>query len=35
MLLVTLVYGPGKLSLDYLLMKLFPKLRPPESPSMK
>jgi putative oxidoreductase len=28
MLLVTLVYGPGKLSLDYLLLKLFPKLRP-------
>lgn len=28
MLLVTLVYGPGKLSLDYLLVKLFPKLRP-------
>jgi putative oxidoreductase len=27
MLLVTLVYGPGKLSLDYLLMKLFPKLK--------
>ena len=28
MLLVTLVYGPGKLSLDYLLMKFFPKLKP-------
>ena len=28
MLLVTLVYGPGKLSLDYMLMKFFPKLRP-------
>jgi putative oxidoreductase len=28
MLLVTFVYGPGKLSLDYLLMRLFPKLRP-------
>ena len=28
MLLVTLVYGPGKLSLDYLLMRFFPKLRP-------
>ena len=28
MLLVTFVYGPGKLSLDYLLMKFFPKLRP-------
>jgi putative oxidoreductase len=28
MLLVTFVYGPGKLSLDYLLLKLFPKLRP-------
>lgn len=28
MLLVTLVYGPGKLSLDYLLMKLVPRLRP-------
>ena len=27
MLLVTFVYGPGKLSLDYLLMKFFPKLR--------
>ena len=27
MLLVTLVHGPGKLSLDYLLMKVFPKLR--------
>lgn len=27
MLLVTFVYGPGKLSVDYLLMKLFPKLR--------
>lgn len=29
MLLVTLVYGPGKLSLDYLLMKFFPRLRAP------
>jgi putative oxidoreductase len=28
MLLVTVVYGPGRLSLDYLLMKFFPKLRP-------
>ncbi|HEY1774289.1 MAG TPA: DoxX family protein [Gammaproteobacteria bacterium] len=28
MLLVTFVYGPGKLSIDYLLMKLVPKLRP-------
>jgi putative oxidoreductase len=28
MLLVTFVYGPGKLSVDYLLMKFFPKLRP-------
>ncbi|HEX2668147.1 MAG TPA: DoxX family protein [Gammaproteobacteria bacterium] len=28
MLLVTFVYGPGKLSLDYLLMRWFPKLRP-------
>src|SRR5690242_16811118 len=28
LLLVTFVYGPGKLSVDYLLMKLFPKLRP-------
>jgi len=28
MLLATFVYGPGKLSLDYLLMRLFPKLRP-------
>ena len=28
MLLVTLVYGPGKLSLDYLLMKLVPRLKP-------
>jgi putative oxidoreductase len=28
MLLVTFLYGPGKLSLDYLLMRLFPKLRP-------
>ena len=28
MLLVTFVYGPGKLSLDYLLIRLFPKLRP-------
>lgn len=27
MLLVTFVYGPGKISLDYLLTKLFPKLR--------
>ena len=27
MLLVTLVCGPGKLSLDYLLIKFFPKLR--------
>ncbi|MGE5625633.1 MAG: DoxX family protein [Bacillota bacterium] len=27
MLLVTLVYGPGKLSLDYLLVKVFPKLK--------
>lgn len=29
MLLVTFVYGPGKLSLDYLLMKIFPRLRTP------
>jgi len=29
MLLVTFVYGPGKLSLDYLLTKLFPRLRLP------
>jgi putative oxidoreductase len=28
MLLVTFVYGPGKLSLDYLAMKFSPKLRP-------
>jgi putative oxidoreductase len=28
MLLVTFVYGPGKLSIDYLLMRFFPKLRP-------
>ena len=28
MLLVTVVYGPGKLSLDYLLLKFFPRLRP-------
>jgi putative oxidoreductase len=28
MLLVTFVYGPGKLSVDYLLMRFFPKLRP-------
>jgi len=28
MLLVTIVYGPGKLSVDYLLVKLFPKLQP-------
>jgi putative oxidoreductase len=28
MLLVTFVYGPGKLSLDYLAMKLFPRLQP-------
>jgi putative oxidoreductase len=27
MLLVTFVYGPGKLSIDYLLIKFFPKLR--------
>ena len=27
MLLVTFLYGPGKLSVDYLLMKLFPKLQ--------
>lgn len=27
MLLVTFLYGPGKLSVDFLLMKLFPKLR--------
>jgi|SRR5215469_5640023 len=29
MLLVTLLYGPGKLSLDYLLTKLFTRLRTP------
>lgn len=29
MLLVTFVYGPGKLSLDYLLTKLFPRFRLP------
>lgn len=29
MLLVTFVYGPGKLSLDHLLMKFFPRLRAP------
>lgn len=28
MLLVTFVYGPGKLSLDYLATRLFPRLRP-------
>ena len=28
MLLVTFVYGPGKLSVDYLLMKFFPRLKP-------
>lgn len=28
MLLVTLVYGPGKLSLDYLLVRFFPRFRP-------
>jgi putative oxidoreductase len=28
MLLVTLIYGPGKLSVDYLLMKFFPRLKP-------
>ena len=28
MLLVTLVYSPGKLSLDYLIVKFLPKLRP-------
>jgi putative oxidoreductase len=28
MLLVTFLRGPGKLSLDHLLVKLFPKLRP-------
>ena len=28
MLLVTFVYGPGKLSLDYLAMRFFPPLRP-------
>ena len=28
MLLVTFVYGPGKLSLDHLLTRFFPKLRP-------
>lgn len=27
MLLVTLVYGPGKFSVDYLLARFFPKLR--------
>ena len=27
MLLVTFVHGPGKLSVDYLLTKLVPKLR--------
>lgn len=29
MLLVTFVYGPGKLSLDYLLIKFIPRLRAP------
>jgi len=28
MLLVTLMYGPGKLSVDYLLMKFIPRLKP-------
>lgn len=28
MLLVTFIYGPGKLSIDYLLMKIFPRMRP-------
>jgi len=28
MLLVTFVYGPGKLSIDYLLMRFIPRLRP-------
>ena len=28
MLLVTLVYGPGKFSVDYLLLKFFPRLKP-------
>ena len=28
MLLVTFIYGPGKLSVDYLVMKFFPRLKP-------
>ncbi|HEV2213219.1 MAG TPA: DoxX family protein, partial [Gammaproteobacteria bacterium] len=28
MLLVTFLYGPGKLSVDHLLTRLFPKLQP-------
>ena len=28
MLAVTFAYGPGKLSVDYLLMRFFPRLKP-------